>query len=410
MAKNIKDETNKEVEKDTSTLLSKDEVSDVDDLVNLNKKDETEEVKEDKTLAALNEVDKSGLADQAVNDNETSKKDEKKLDSVFSSLPKYENSDETIEQKVENLRLDFKASLNKTTKFSKWGSVVAIIFLIGALGAMLAIPSNLKWISYVILGVAIVIFIVVMVLGKKEQKGVSLDISSYVLECLTTIDSYVFTRDEFSSTTYSLKARMDLEDITQAHYFDTINDFNSRNVVITTYKDKEFKVGEIACRNPYQVPADNLDHSNDNAKKKPQFSYGIFGKYVTYPLTLKEDASVIIMLKGTNAYLPTFLDGYVEIKNIEGLDENYLVWSDNNVVASSLFTKDIIELLNSFKSDDNMENIFVSINHNGLKFALNYNELVMEVPTEKKVVGTPYQHYYEDITKVLKFIDLVEGK
>jgi hypothetical protein len=371
---------------------------------------ETEEVKEDKsdkTLEALQAVDQANIGEH--NENETTESNEKRLETVFSELPSYD-SDKTCEEEVELLRNQFKQAVVGSSRLSKWLTIGVVVFLIVALICMFFVPTDLKWISYTLLGIGLVGFVVVMILSKKEQKNVGMDVTNYVQQCITKVDSYIFTRDEFTSTTYSTKARMDLEDLTQAHYFDTINDFNSRNVVKTTYNGKELKVGEIACRNPYQVPADNLDHSKDNPKKLPSFSYGIFGKYITYPITLAEDASVIVLLKGTNAYLPTFLDGYVELKNIPDLDENYLVWADNNVVGTALFTSEIVDLLNSFKSDESLENIFFSINHNGLKFCLNYNEGVMEVPTQVAVKGTPYQHYYNDLTKVLKFIDLVEGK
>lgn len=371
---------------------------------------ETEEVKEnksDKTLEALQAVDQANIGEH--NENETTESSEKRLETVFSELPSYD-SDKSCEEEVELLRNQFKQAVVGSSRLSKWLTIGVVVFLIVALICMFFVPTDLKWISYTLLGIGLVGFVVVMILSKKEQKNVGMDVTNYVQQCITKVDSYIFTRDEFSSTTYSTKARMDLEDLTQAHYFDTINDFNSRNVVKTTYNGKELKVGEIACRNPYQVPADNLDHSKDNPKKLPSFSYGIFGKYITYPITLTEDASVIVLLKGTNAYLPTFLDGYVELKNIPGLDENYLVWADNNVVGTALFTNQIVDLLNSFKSDESLENIFFSINHNGLKFCLNYNEGVMEVPTQVAVKGTPYQHYYNDLTKVLQFIDLVEGK
>ena len=367
---------------------------------------ENEENK-DKTLDALNAVKDADIGEH--NENETTEGDAKRLETVFSPLESYD-SDKTCEEEVEILRNKFKQAVVGSSRLSKWLTFGVVGFLIVALVCMFFVPSNLKWISYALLGVGLAGFVIVMILSKKEQKNVGMDVTNYVQQCIGKVDSYIFTREEFSNTTYSVKARMSLEDLTEAHYFDTINDFNSRNVVITTYKNKELKVGEIACRNPYQIPCDNLDHSKDNPKKLPTFSYGIFGKYITYPVTLTEDASVIVLLKGANAYLPTFLDGYVELKNIPGLKEDYLVWSDNNVVGTALFTQEIVDLLNTFEPNDSLENIFFSINHNGLKFCLNYNEGVMEVPTQTAVSGTPYLNYYNDLSKVLKFIDLVEGK
>ena len=180
--------------------------------------------------------------------------------------------------------------------------------------------------------------------------------------------------------------------------------FSFWNVVKAKLNGKEFKVGEIACVNPFQATSTQ----EANAKKKPDISYGIFGKYICYPLTLIEDTGLIVRLSGRNAYMPTYLDGYLELQ-VENLKEDYKVWTTNNVVATNLLSNpELIEVLNSISPNDFLENVFLCINSNGLKIALNFNESVMEVPTEAPINGTPYQEYKAELDKVIQIIDIIE--
>ena len=134
----------------------------------------------------------------------------------------------------------------------------------------------------------------------------------------------------------------------------------------------------------------------------------IFGKYICYPLTLIEDTGLIVRLSGRNAYMPTYLDGYLELQ-VENLKEDYKVWTTNNVVATNLLSNpELIEVLNSISPNDFLENVFLCINSNGLKIALNFNESVMEVPTEAPINGTPYQEYKAELDKVIQIIDIIE--
>lgn len=353
----------------------------------------------DKTQQALDEVSQSPAAkenqlDPNILDNTS--------DVIYVSLPKYEG--ENIEQDVEAKRKQFRKLVVKSNRYSKYGMIAVFVLIIVSFVLGFTLPENIKWLTYIFIALAIVLLVLMFILTRREQKGISLEVTNYVSDVISLVDSFVFDNPRFEDVTYSVKDKLQLDDIVQAHYFDTINKFNSRNVVKAKLNGKEFKVGEIACVNPFQATSTQ----EANAKKKPDISYGIFGKYICYPLTLIEDTGLIVRLSGRNAYMPTFLDGYLELQ-VENLKEDYKVWTTNNVVATNLLSNpELIEVLNSISPNDFLENVFLCINSNGLKIALNFNESVMEVPTEAPINGTPYQEYKAELDKVIQIIDIIE--
>lgn len=376
-------------------------------------KNDQVEVKEnkDKVQDALEDIANSSLTEEASNENETISADKiKDMGAVFYPLEEIQIANDDCEKEVENKRINFQKVLKQSARISRIGLLVTFAFLIAAVICMFTLQDNNRWISFIFIGAGVICFIVMMVLSKRQTSSVSKDVDSYVIDVLKLTDSYYYMNDErLKNVEYAIKGKLSLDDLTQGHYFDTIINFNSRNVVTLDYDNKKMTIADVAVRNPYQVPYDGKDHSQDNPRKIPAESYGIFGKYISYPLTLKENTSLIITMQGTNCYLPTFTDGYVEITSLGSLQPRFKVWTTNNVVTENLLAnEELTNLLNSFEPDDNLENMFISINSFGLKVALNYNETVMEVPTQVAFKGKPYLHYKEDFSKVIKLIDLLK--
>jgi len=372
--------------------------------------EENKTTEKDKTQQALDEIVNENLVE--TNTNETiDPKSTITKDSEFNKLEKMDVNLESPETDVEKFRLDFQKVIKKGAWVSRVGLLFVFTMLIVAVVCMFMIDSSLRWISFLFIGLGIIGFIVMMVVTKRQQSAMSGDVSNYVSLVLKYVDSYVFSyNDKLENVEVAIKGKVELDDLTLAHYFDTINSFNSRNIVRFNYDKKEMKVSEVALATTYQVPFDGQDHSTDNPKKIPQASYGVFGKYINYPLVLKENTSLIILMKGVNAYLPTFTDGYVELTNLGLLDETrFKVWTTNNVVTSDILNKqEIADILNSFQPNDHLENMFLSINSHGLFVALNYNESVIEVPTQASVNGKPYITYKQDFEKILNLIDLIK--
>jgi hypothetical protein len=360
---------------------------------------------------ALKEAAATDAADEMQKESKDAAKSQEELSkNVYEPIVNWEQGEEDCEKAVEAKRQLFATDMKKSRTLS---TVVMAVLCAGLiLGFVLNyfLGSDLKWIVYTIFGILMAFIIVALIYSARQRKKLYASVDVFVNDAMTIVDSYVFTDKDFAKAQVAYKGHIDLNQVTGAHYFDTINAVNSRNIVTLYFLDKPMTVSEVAARVPYQTPADGKDHSKDDAKKKPTESYGIFGKIVNYPVSLPEGAAFILLLKGTNAYLPTYLDGYKETK-VPGLKEDFLCWTINEEVAlKSLLKPDVLNVLNSIESDANLENVIVSVNARGLLFCFNYNESVMEIPMEKPVNGTPYLHYKKDIAKAKSFISALAEK
>lgn len=383
------------------------EESDVDELISAGsdvKKDEKGNSEEEhlKTLEEASKENTEASEEEKKEEEEKAESQKEMNKNVYVPLPAYPDG-LTCESKVRDMQQKFNADMKKSRTFS---TIIMAIVLVGFVGAFFMyqyLPSDIKWITWILIGVVAVLLVVAFVLSSRKRKKLYTNVEKYVEDEIAVVDSYVFTDGEFKNPVYSAHGRIDLQMLIDAHYFDTINATNSRNIVKVHYLEREMTVSEIAARVPYQKPADLKDHSKDKpVKETPRESYGVFGKYVTYPVSLKNCADVIVLLQGANAYLPTYLDGYASLE-VPNLKKDYLVWS-TLPCGKELFTDEVVDILNSFSSDAHLENLFLSINEKGLKICLNYNETVMEIPMDKPLQGEPFLHYRNDIQAVKKLI------
>lgn len=409
-------EAAKAVETKDETLASKEETSSVDALVEADKEEKDTKPEEEHKIEAADPVEQAlkeaAASDAAQEVNENAEKgpeaQTQAMKNIFEPLKQIDFSGKTCEEMIEEKRSLFANDMKKSRTLSTVTMSILLVCIIG--GYLLNMYTTLTWLVYTIFGIAIVFVIAALIYSSRQRKKLYASVDVFVKDAMVIVDSYVFSDGEFSNTQVSRSGHVELETVTSAHYFDTINAVNSRNIVKTIFMNKELQVAEIAARVPYQAPNDGKDHTNDDPKKKAKESYGIFGKYLSYPIALKEGAAVIITMKGTNGYTPTYLDGYQKVE-APSLNSSFDVYTTNPLVCEDMIKAEgFADTLNTFSSDANLENMFLSINPHGLSICLNYNESVMEVPMEKKVYGTPYTHYRDDIQKAKKLIKAISAE
>lgn len=413
--KAVKKAAPKKAEPIKEVLPTSEEQADLDALLNAGEiKEETEA---DKTQKALDEISDSDPAKEIKDSTSGENRAPDQYQSnVFLPLSAPTFEGDTCEEAVEEKRKLFYTAIKKSRRFSTIIMLVIIVGLVGGFILNTYLPSDLKWVVYTVFGVLAALVIVSFVISSRIKKGMYGDIDVYVKDAFSIVDSYVFADPEFIDPEVSRTGHIDVADIGNAHYFDTIDSVNSRNIVSVKFMGKKMIISEVAAKVPAQpeptsateeVKEAASEPESKFAQKKPQQkqqAYGIFGKFICYPLALKENAGLIIVLKGVNNVLPSYLDGYSEI-TISSLNENYLVYTDNAAICNKVFEdKEFTDILNSIQSDENLENFFFCINPKGLRACLNYNETVMEVPMEKGVKGKPYLHYKGDIQKVKSLI------
>jgi hypothetical protein len=364
----------------------------------------------DQTQQALEQAANDDVAKDAEKDAKAAQESQSEMNkNVYEPLIKPAFEGDGCEAAIEEMRTKFSTGMKKSRRQSTLTLIILVIGLVLMFVLKQYLPTDLSWLIYVLLGILVVFLVVELILSSRNRKKLYANVDEFVKDAISEVDAYVFTDQEFIDTKVARAGHIDLSMLIEAHYFDTINAVNSRNIVRTTFLGKELTVSEIAARVPYADPMDDKDHSAE--KKKPAESYGVFGKYITYPLALRDGASVIILMKGTNAYQPTFLDGYHQIA-IPTLKASFLVWGTDDEITKEMINDDFAALINQYSSDQCLENMFLSINPHGLKICLNYNETVMEVPMEKALVGTPYIHYKGDVKRAAGLIKVLvaEGK
>jgi len=344
---------------------------------------------------------------------DNSQKDSPETNDEFIDLPECPE-DFVCENYVNEKRKTFDDIMKSSRRSSTVTMIISVGLLILGFVLNTTLDSSLAWISYVIFGLALVVIIVSFVFSSRGRKKIYSSVDNYVKDVIFGVDQYVFDQTGLTQMKVSPKGKAKLEDIVDAHYFDTINNFNSRNIVKGLYKNKPIHVSELAVRIPYQKPLDKLEDGSSNqaapaAKKKniktPSESFGIFGKYFSLPVKADDEESFILLLRGPNACLPTYLDGYKEI-TISDLNAAYLCWGKNEERVQKLFDNEkLIEVLNGFSPNASLENVMISFNTKGLKVCLNYNESVMEIPMQKPVEGKPFETYKNDVRRVLDLVD-----
>lgn len=377
-------------------------------------KNQKEKVNQEKKLDK-NEVDNSNEDAKSEGievEQNIVEKEEKTVKNEFIELPECPENF-VCEDYVNEKRKTFDDIMKSSRRSSTITMVISVALLILGFVLNTSLDTSLAWISYVIFGIALVVIIVSFVFSSRGRKKIYGSVDNYVRDVIIGVDQYAFDQRGLTQVSVSPKGKADLQDIVDSHYFETINNFNSRNLIKGLYNGKEIKVAELAVRIPYQKPLDKVEGDNQDdkpvSKKKktatPTESFGIFGKYFSLPVKAKEDESFILLLRGPNACLPTYLDGYKEM-TISDLNSAYLSWAINEEKARKLLSDEkLIEVLNGFSPNESLENVIVSFNEKGLKVCLNYNESVMEIPMQKPVEGKPFETYKNDVRRVLDIVD-----
>ena len=319
--------------------------------------------------------------------NEDKKRDEYILLTSFSA-------DECTDR-IENLRNEYVAKVNKYSKRKIVCYAIIAMALIGALISLFFSPGDYKWISFIILG-AWIIMSLFFVNGLSSAKKKLLDAyDGYIGKVLVIEDGYLFSQKDIINQSVYVSGKVSLEDIKEAHYFDVIYSFSSRNLIKSRFLDRELICGDVLCMTPFKgkIPDQEM------AKRS-----GMRGKYFMYPLGLRNGEGIIIFMCKKDGNKPSYLDGYHN-KIVEGLDKTFEVYATDEEVSGEFFSdSDIIQTLNNYVTSTLIESMFVSINGAGLKVSLNYPKTANEVPLKERADKSVYTNLHADVGLTVELI------
>lgn len=368
----------------------------------------------------------------------------------------------SIDDSMENNRKAFNQKLKK----SKVIDVIAIVMMLISFAAVLVVvflnkgENALPWLNWVVFGIALVIIVASFILTTVYNKKNAKITKAYLNDYEDTLNGYVISDLSVVDPTLCVDAKINDQDIIQAHYFHTINRIESRAVVEGKRKGFSFSLGEVAVVIPTvsidscnKKPEDylNLDGSTyvpepisdtetgtqelaskdmtvvdldmvtKDAKKREkdekrarmnqqtETATGLFGKIYAYGMAIDSEDSIMIAFMGRKdaTVLPDNLTGFNAIK-VPGLRGNIVVYCINPLSSAKFFDEEGIRLLNDIVPNEVVESLFISINSYGSKVGMTLSDDIMQLPIKQLSHLGSYELYKDATDKAFAFIDHVQ--
>lgn len=372
---------------------------------------------------------------------------------------------------------DIEKSRDRFAKKIKKGKIVdrlsVAMMLIAFVGVILVTLLNkgdnkIDWLTYVVLGVAIAIIIASFILTTVINKKTGKDTKEYLNEYEDMLNGYVISDLNVENPTLCIDAKINDQDIIQAHYFHTINKIESRAVVEGTRYGKHFSLGEVAVIIPTislnkanEKPVDmvNLDGSlyikepvtdtmtgtqevatakdmtvvdldlsnevmNEGESKKREkdlkksaqgqqtdTATGLFGKIYSYDMKIESDQAFIIAFMGLRnaTVLPTNLTGFKAVK-VPSLRNDIVVYCTEPQKAAGFFDEEACRILNSITPNQVVQSLFISVNSYGSKIGMTLSDDIMQLPIKQLEHLGSYESYKDCTDKSFAYIDYVAKK
>ena len=389
--------------------------------------------------------------------------------SVFTPLEYVNDGTRTIDEDIERVRKTYSKKLSKSKVFDYASIGVMVLAFIGVLLVTFLNKSEaLAWVTWVVLGVAIVAivasFIVAAVFNKKNVKIASEYLGVY--EDMT--NAYVLSGLSLTDAKLCTDAKVDDQLIIQAHYFSTISAIQSRAVVSAKRNGLDFSLAEVAVIVPARTlksanekpehltcfdgtafipnPTDtvtstqelsstdmtmlDLNLSNEvsskkegekrekdieNAKKAANdertTTTGIFGKFFSVDTKVSSKEAFIVSYLGdmNNTVLPDYLKNYTPI-HVPGLRGNIVVYATDIESSKVFFDDEAVKILNEIVPDIALQSMFISVNSYGAKISMTLSDDIMSLPIKQIPHLGCFDSYKNAVDKSFAFVDYVDSK
>lgn len=328
-------------------------------------------------------------------DNENIKVSKNKLvdeEGFAISDTKVENPEEVTDLFVEIEK--YRQKYLKAATFSKYISIGIMLFAIVLVVVFWIFMNKLPniW-RYVLLGVAIALVIGILGYNIFKKKRLNNLASEYVQNYYQATIKYLFDdQEKFSLVTVNPKGKLANDFFTEAKLYDGIVSCGSRNVTSFIYNNQEFVYAELAAE------------IQGVKKLEPTF----VGKVLKVRTNIELHGRTIIQINGKSKLT-------VPINSIAGLEEIKIKDHDNIKVYSSLskkesfvFNKKLVDKLISYKLDDNLFDVVISIYNENILIGLDYNDSVMQLPVDKKFDMKLIDEIKEAVLNSIEICRLIE--
>lgn len=442
---------------------------------------ETAESEEKTELQELGELDALSEKMKAA---EEERPEERKADDVSGTYTgTAQNLDNTYFNKIRYINdgtipIDDSMEANRSQfqkKISK-GKIIDFVsiglILVAFVGVILSMFLNkgenaIAWLNYVVIGVCLGIVILSFILTTIFNKKTAKLTKEYLNDYEDMLNGYVISDLNIDNASLCVDAKVNDQDVIQAHYFHTISRIESRAVVEGKRNGKHFSLAEVAVVIPpvniakvskkpedlvnfdgsVFVPApiqntatgteeisaadmtmvdlslvneatDNKqdkkrekDQKKANANKQTETATGLFGKIYSYDMSVDSEEAMIVCFTGSNdnTVLPDNLTGFKAVK-VPGLRSNIVVYAINPKKIEKFFDEEGIRLTNEINTNQVVQYMFISINSYGSKVGMTLSDDIMQLPVKQISHLGSYESYKDATDKAFHLIDHVQEK
>lgn len=340
--------------------------------------------------------EKEILAEQAKKEEEkTEEKVEETLEEVEESEEELTptEDDEKIKKAINEKRNDFQTIQKKNRKLGIIVSVGILVFLVASFVLLLTLSkSDMSWISYVCLGVTVVLLVIGYIFQKIDKKKAEEEANKYLDFIFQKTNEYIYKDEKFTDLSVNPTDKENLaKDIfLSARMYKDIKTVKGRNLTSVTYKENTLTSLDVA--------------GSILVKGRP--SPRFLGKLYVYPFSGEEEVRALFQLKGKELSCP--VDEIADLTLVEG-NEKYVYYVNDERFKNALSSK-AIGLIKSIKIDKDVIDCIVAINKNVVYVGIDYSDEFEAIATDKEFTLDNTYKAKKDLEKVLKIIDEINKK
>ncbi len=385
------------------------------------------------------------------------------MKNYFHPINYVKTSSSTIDEQVETIRKSFSSKWTANKVFNIASIVVMLVcFVAVLLVAFLIDDESLAWLTWTVIGIALVLIIACFIVGGVLNKKTNKYAEQYLDQYEDTINGYTLSGLNLEDTLICTQGQLDDQLVIQSHCFTNISSISSRGVVLAKRNGHEYSSGEAAVIVPTitiddanKTPTDyiGLDgepyffdesepltdtstielngadmtmidtelagESEGKKAKKNNFSNnqptgtntGLYGRFYSYDAKVSHKEAIIIAIMGIKAhtYLPDYLTGFTPVK-VPGLKHNIVIYAADISQSAKFFDEEGVRLLNNIPVNTVVYSHFLSINSYGMKCGMNLSDDIMELPLNRIEHLGSYDLLKDATEAVFAYFDYVESK
>ena len=262
--------------------------------------------------------------------------------------------------------------------------IIAVIFLLRNSGAFIPVMAVL----------VVAYFVVLNIFSKKVKAKMNDEASKTIAKYISLLDSYVTQNKAFSDIKFNSNEKIDGDLFVSLKIVKDIFHVGGRDVLKGKIFDMPF-IGGVCLVKTREAKEDGSTQD-----------YIVFlGKLFVIDASLNMDEGrAVIYLKGKGANGPTDVD---DLKKVEGLlSDKYEVYSSCDLNA--LFTEEVKNALEAFSINDDLIDMFITVEKNRLAVGLSYADGIMTIPLFDPAKRECIEQYKADMEKVVAFVSAIK--